>query len=99
MPNYLPHDSMDAEDDQILAEIGERTMRDVGLDSPTANVADMLDPVAHKRDVWRENHVRGMTDGELRILLLYAKLGRNAFLRHWEAIAPDIEGNAGEHTQ
>ena len=87
--NYLPHDSMNAEDDQILAEIGERTMKDVGLDSPTANVADMLDPVAHERDVWRENHVREMTDDELRILLLYSKLGRNAFLRHWEEKADD----------
>lgn len=34
---------------------------------------------------------------ELHILLMYAKLGRNAFLRHEEATAPELDEPTNPH--
>lgn len=94
MPDYLPHDMMDAEDDQILTELGDRTMSDMGLDSPTASIADLLDPTyGADEQLWRRMFPTVPKVAELHILMLYAKLGRNAFLRHHEATAPGEEGS------
>ncbi|MEM9414966.1 MAG: hypothetical protein AAGA29_05740 [Planctomycetota bacterium] len=90
MADYLPHDLMLAEDDQLLAELDDRTASDIGLNSPTSSIADLLDPRWQSNDEhWRRQETRLLVDGELHILLLYAKLGRNVFLRHQEATAPD----------
>lgn len=88
MSKFLPDDMMNAEDDQLLAKLGDLTMRYEGLSSPTAVVADVLDPV----DADGDDLMGLMVDPRKReVLLCYAKLGRNAFLRHWDATSPPID--------
>ena len=78
--SYLPEGMMTHEDDQILTRLMEQTMSDKGLESPTAIVADILDPINAQAD-----DLYGLSRKELKVLLMYAKLGRNVFLRHLES--------------
>ena len=78
----LPDDLMTAEDDQLLAWLSEQTMSDdMGRwEGPCQTVADFLDPIDAVDCTGR---IAGFDDDNLAVLIRYAKLGRNAFLRHF----------------
>jgi len=83
---------MDEEDGRVLKELGERTMSDKGFSSPTAKLADILDPTYDpNQELLLQGLVAKLNPVEMHILLMYAKLGRNTFSRHWESIAPSLE--------
>lgn len=71
-PPIYQHD-----DDQILAELRDATHRDADMDDPAPEIADLLD------DPHTEPAELIHIDAErMRLVMLYARLGRNAFIRY-----------------
>lgn len=82
-----------AEDDQIIAEIGRMTMSGRGSEvTATTALADALEPCLNIDRFIAEygsDIARLMDDRDgIRLLLMYAKLGRNVFARRWEQTEP-----------
>lgn len=71
-PPIYQHD-----DDQILAELRDATQRDADMDDPAPEIADLLDdPHTEPAELIHIDADR------MRLVMLYARLGRNAFVRY-----------------
>lgn len=91
--SFLPNEMLDAEDDRLSTELIDATMDDRGFDSPASIIADYLDP----EDADRDDIATHVTDAEKRrLLFLYAKLGRNVFLRILDKRRDDDNAHAGK---
>ena len=78
---WLPIEMMSSEDDQLLTWLHDHTMQECGLNGPCCIMADILDP----QDAGIED-IRDLNEAEMEVLLHYAKVGRNAFLRHVDSL-------------
>jgi hypothetical protein len=74
--SHLPNDMMNAEDDQILAELSE-ALDIATATGPYQDVCDMLDPTDAD-----PNELMGIDEDERKLIMLYAKLGRNHWMRY-----------------
>ena len=77
---------LDTEDAQLMAELRQK-MIGATLDSPYEAVCDYLDPRNADADDMTNLVIKGPE--ERRLLLLYAKLGRNHWYRNIPSDEPD----------